>query len=706
MAETSEASVTSVFKTKHMKLFKYITLFTAVATMFTACEDEDNVVFDPSSVTPCTLTAPAKITITAESAVADEFEFSWTKAEFGFDAAPTYRLEVDLQGNEFANAQTLGQSNALKTAVPAAKINQTLMTLLKKYEGVNIEEANQYEMRILAEISDQVYSTSEPVLVTIQGFAGAVEYSKCYMIGDFSDWKFESANTQYLFDFANNGIYRGVVFFNGKAANGFKITDGPNWDGGNFGSPEQSEDAEAPSIDIKNDGGSKDIKCYSKNYYCFAFNKEKLILDVELSFNTLGVVGTINNWGDNTPDIPMEFNVADQTFSAIVTTTAEDKIKFRSDNDWGVNFGGADGLLKQGGDDIVLGEGTWNIIVDINNPEKLTYTVEKAVALDPALIVAPAIETALEAETTMSRSSSFDLSWSAVDFGRQEAASVSYSVRASLTEDFADYVELASVKETTTKISGADLVDNFTTAEEGATIYLKVVANVNGITTPFDSNVISSEFTILNAVELPTVMYITGTIDGWGWTGIELTPINHWGANSAGTFWTIQYFPADTKIKFNNTKEWDGGQFGTEAVKENEYTTSDGDGNVVFSEAGYYQIAVRVSYTDDTQQETKKEINVSKPELYTIGDCVGSWDTPVAFTFDEENSVFKSAAIAADGNIRMYAKVLNCDWWSSEFNIYDGKIVLRGDGDDQAEVAATAGQVITLDFANMTGSIE
>ena len=52
------------------------------------------------------------------------------------------------------------------------------------------------------------------------------------------------------------------------------------------------------------------------------------------------------------------------------------EIKFRQDDDWGVNLGdtGADGSLDAGGDNIVVTAGTYNIMLDITNN---TYTMQK-----------------------------------------------------------------------------------------------------------------------------------------------------------------------------------------------------------------------------------------------------------------------------------------------------------------------------------------
>ena len=72
------------------------------------------------------------------------------------------------------------------------------------------------------------------------------------------------------------------------------------------------------------------------------------------------------------------------------------------------------------------------------------------------------------------------------------------------------------------------------------------------------------------------------------------------------------------------------------------------------------------------------------------------------------NGTTATATLEAAGNLRMYAKIPGNEnnWWQSEFNIYDGKIVYRATGGDQAAVPATAGQTVELDFNAGTGSIK
>ena len=51
------------------------------------------------------------------------------------------------------------------------------------------------------------------------------------------------------------------------------------------------------------------------------------------------------------------------------------EIKFRLNNDWAVNVGGADGILVDGGDNLVSTAGYYNITLDFNNN---TYAIEAA----------------------------------------------------------------------------------------------------------------------------------------------------------------------------------------------------------------------------------------------------------------------------------------------------------------------------------------
>ena len=90
-----------------------------------------------------------------------------------------------------------------------------------------------------------------------------------------------------------------------------------------------------------------------------------------------GLVGDATTNGWDGPDMPF-YQTTDKsldagTFVAYVTLT-DGEIKIRADNDWTVNYGGADGTLEAGGSNIVVTAGTYKIVFNEND---LTYTIEQ-----------------------------------------------------------------------------------------------------------------------------------------------------------------------------------------------------------------------------------------------------------------------------------------------------------------------------------------
>lgn len=190
--------------------------------------------------------------------------------------------------------------------------------------------------------------------------------------------------------------------------------------------------------------------------------------------------------------------------------------------------------------------------------------------------------------------------------------------------------------------------------------------------------------------EYPSNMYMIGNFCGWNWdNAFEMTKIN----GSTAKFWTLAYLVAGEGFKFCDQKAWSGDFC---ELDTNIGFDVDG-GNCVVSTTDIYNIAV------DFENKT---ISVEPAVIYGIGNCFGAWDAKV-FEFTVSGSHATIIAPNA-GDLRMYAEsaYYNTDWWRQEFNIYDGKIVFRGDGGDQPAVPVSAGQQIDLDLSNQTGTIQ
>ena len=190
---------------------------------------------------------------------------------------------------------------------------------------------------------------------------------------------------------------------------------------------------------------------------------------------------------------------------------------------------------------------------------------------------------------------------------------------------------------------------------------------------------------------VPETMYIIGNDFGnWNWESdgiVEMVPVH----SHPGMFWAVRHMTTTTEFKFCAVKAWNGDFTGL--------GTNEG-----FTTPGNNQVAADGLYTIIVDLEGNK-VTVMPAEIYGMGDAFGSWDEgKYPFT----NSTTATATTAAAGNLRMYAKIPGNEgnWWQSEFNIYEGKIVYRATGGDQTAVPVEAGKTVTLDFNAGTGIIE
>jgi hypothetical protein len=71
----------------------------------------------------------------------------------------------------------------------------------------------------------------------------------------------------------------------------------------------------------------------------------------------------------------MTYSKEKQVFVAEVTF-GNGEIKFRADHDWPLNWGGSDGVLKTGGDNIKVTAGKYLVTVNMNNPDNITFLLK------------------------------------------------------------------------------------------------------------------------------------------------------------------------------------------------------------------------------------------------------------------------------------------------------------------------------------------
>jgi hypothetical protein len=290
--------------------------------------------------------------------------FAWTRADFGFQSATTYVLQIDKAGNQFKAPLDLAMTTQLTVPFTVAELNTKLLAL-----GLPFGKASTIEARVTATVSPLVNTLYSPTMtMTVTPYEVVIIYPTIYVPGSYqaasgytSDWSPDKAPA--LYSLKSDNKYEGYVYI---AADGsmFKFTKDQNWTT-NWGDD---------GLDLKLDPNGKDIPT-SAGYYKMNVNLNTL------TYSTLKTVwGVI---GDATPtgwdsDTKMVYDKVAKTWSVNLALKVG-SIKFRANSDWALNYGDKDAnlTLEEGSDNIpVTAAGNYTITLDFNRAV-YTYNLKK-----------------------------------------------------------------------------------------------------------------------------------------------------------------------------------------------------------------------------------------------------------------------------------------------------------------------------------------
>lgn len=357
-----------------MKITRYAMMLAAATGLLSACQKLDEVkAYDPDKVVAPVLHAlPGEIVITPDNMGSTQ-TFTWDAADFGVRTQINYSIEASY--NDGAKLVLFTGMNGTSSEQTYESLNNILALSVEDGGlGVPSGEPTDVDFYISATIgTDFEKFYSAPVTVRMTVTTAERTYPRIWVIGDYCGWNFD--NAQGLFCFSGDEVtYEAIVDFGEKAANGFKLSGEAGWnDACNWGTDGDAAapETEAPSITLISSGSSGNIMVYSKRFYRFVFDRSTLTLSNKLSFNSMGIIGDATPGGWDT-DTEMNFDTKKQRFWVDVTLSAGE-FKFRADNDWAINFGGADGRLSQNGDNIKATAGNYRVYATLNNSAEITY---------------------------------------------------------------------------------------------------------------------------------------------------------------------------------------------------------------------------------------------------------------------------------------------------------------------------------------------
>jgi len=199
-----------------MKKIKLIFIILGLIALF-ACEEEEKGPVIGVFTTPSISSPSGGLSYVLTEATEDDVmaTFTWSAADFGFQAATTYVVMMDFADNNFAKPFNLGNTTDLELSVLVGDVNNKLMTA-----GALADVADDFEVRIRATIHkdvDTLYSTG--VTLTITPFEKIIIYPSLYVPGSYQDnwnpawieWDAANENTK-IYSVKDDGKYEGYLY--------------------------------------------------------------------------------------------------------------------------------------------------------------------------------------------------------------------------------------------------------------------------------------------------------------------------------------------------------------------------------------------------------------------------------------------------------------------------------------------------------------
>ncbi len=360
------------------KIYKFLILLAGVAFLV-SCEKE---VREPvvGVFNPPTITAPAngENYILTDSTENDTMTtFSWDPADFGFQAAVTYTVEIDMVADNFSKPSILGITNKPSLAITQGKVNNAMLTL-NAFPG---EVAN-VQVRVSAAIHKDVdVLHSNPVSLNITPFEKVINYPKLYVPGSYqSGWNpawgaWDPSNTTtVIYSVKDNGIYEGYLWFSEDTTE-LKFTKVPGWEQDNT-IADSDPGGMSGTLQTGNWGGNN-IKVPGGPGY-FLVKADLNAATYTYMKTDWGLIGSSVPPYDWSADVNMTYDKTKNVWTITLDLVAGD-IKFRANDSWDLDYGdtGGDRKLDAGGDNIpIAADGNYTITLDLSGPI-YTYRIVK-----------------------------------------------------------------------------------------------------------------------------------------------------------------------------------------------------------------------------------------------------------------------------------------------------------------------------------------
>lgn len=329
-----------------------------------ACDNRELVKLADTVTPPVMDAAPVATLVMTEAQKDSTLKFSWQAPDYGYDAAVSYTLKMDLAGAAFANAVDIATGTATSAVVTYDKINTALLTL-GGLGGVS----KAVEIKVVAKVTGLTPEkiSSDSISMVLTPYEVVIVYPHLNLPGSYQPygagaWNGDGTDYSRIYSLKSDDEYEGYVNMvrDGDPANNveFKFTK-VAWGNGEYS---------YSSAGVLVAGGGGNIPLATGGYYKVNVSIPNLTYSVT-KITRWGIIGSATADGWNS-DQAMTYDAASNKWTATLALSVGE-IKFRANAGWDLNYGddGADLKLNPGGANIAVPEaGTYTVTLDLVGP--------------------------------------------------------------------------------------------------------------------------------------------------------------------------------------------------------------------------------------------------------------------------------------------------------------------------------------------------
>jgi hypothetical protein len=352
---------------KSFTTYRLATLALTLCLALGACKrDLVNTTLQNPSGIPTFTASTSTIALTSTEDSTTVVNFTWTNPNYGYSAAITYTLLIDLVAD---TSGTAAWGNAVKVSIPTNDLSKSYLgtdfNRILNQLGLPFDAPSALVVRLEADVAQSTGAASTvPTLVkditlSVTPYKVILIYPKLYVAGDFltPSWTQIDQPGWILASVKSDGTYEGYLNFPNND-NNFKLCTQLSWNGTNYG-----WGSSGTTISGSGSAGN----CYFAGpAYC------RVVADTKGLTNSYTptkwrLAGDFNGWSLSAT--PMTFNAATNQWTAEnVSMTAGNTYKFEGDDAWVNSFGlDAKGNLAFGGGNITAAKtGTFTVTLDLS----------------------------------------------------------------------------------------------------------------------------------------------------------------------------------------------------------------------------------------------------------------------------------------------------------------------------------------------------